>query len=109
MSDEVREKIKEHIRNHKVLIYIKGTPEMPQCGFSAATVKLFDTLEVPYATVDVLSDPEIRRGIKEFSSWPTVPQVFVDGEFIGGCDIVHEMHARGELEPLVRKVLDSHV
>jgi len=107
MSDETRKRIEEEIKAHKVLIYMKGTPEVPQCGFSAATVRLFDSLGVPYATVDVLADPEIRRGIKEYSSWPTIPQVYVGGEFIGGCDIVHEMHDRGELEPLLKKALAS--
>lgn len=107
MSDETRKRIEEEIKAHKVVIYMKGTPELPQCGFSAATVRLFDSLGVPYATVDVLADPEIRRGIKEYSSWPTIPQVYVAGEFIGGCDIVHEMHDRGELEPLLKKALAS--
>jgi len=107
MSDETRKRIEEEIKAHKVLIYMKGTPEVPQCVFSAATVRLFDSLGVPYATVDVLADPEIRRGIKEYSSWPTIPQVYVGGEFIGGCDIVHEMHDRGELEPLLKKALAS--
>ncbi len=107
MSDETRKRIEEEIKAHKVVIYMKGTPELPQCGFSAATVRLFDSLGVRYATVDVLADPEIRRGIKEYSSWPTIPQVYVAGEFIGGCDIVHEMHDRGELEPLLKKALAS--
>lgn len=107
MSDETRKRIEEEIMRHRVVIYMKGTPEVPQCGFSAATVRLFDSLGVPYAAVDVLADPEIRRGIKEYSSWPTIPQVYVGGEFIGGCDIVHEMHDRGELEPLLKKALAS--
>jgi len=107
MSDEIREKIEEEIRNHRVVIYMKGTPQLPQSGFSAATVRLFDSLGLPYAAVDVLANPEIRRGIKEYSGWPTIPHVYVGGEFIGGCGIVHEMHDRRELEPLRKRALAS--
>jgi monothiol glutaredoxin len=97
----LEEKIRDQIRANKVLVYMKGTPEMPQCGFSYATVRVFDSLGFPYAAVNVLEDPEIRQGIKEFSNWPTIPQVYIDGEFVGGCDIIQEMHARNELRPLL--------
>jgi monothiol glutaredoxin len=102
MADNVLVKIDEQVKGNKVIVYMKGTPEFPQCGFSDATVRLFQVLDYPFATADVLAEPEIREGIKRYSNWPTIPQVFVDGKFIGGCDIVKEMHERGELEPLLK-------
>ena len=104
MANDVFERIREDIAKNKILIYMKGNPSFPMCGFSAATVEVFNELGVPYETVDVLSDPEIREGIKRFSSWPTIPQVYINGKFVGGCDIIREMHASGELEQLVRDV-----
>ena len=101
MADEVADRIRESIAQNKIVIYMKGSPSFPMCGFSPATIEVFEDLGVPYATVDVLKDPEIREGIKRFSNWPTIPQVYIDGKFIGGCDIVREMHANGELGPLV--------
>jgi len=101
MSD-VQSKIAEQIRDNKILIYMKGTPAFPQCGFSAAVVDVFNRLGAPYQTVNVLDDPEIRDGIKAFSNWPTIPQIYIEGKFIGGCDIVREMYSRGELQPLVQ-------
>jgi len=101
MSD-VQERIQQDVSNNKVIIYMKGTPEVPRCGFSAATVQVLQSLNVPFKAVDVLADPEVWQGVKEFSDWPTIPQVFIGGRFIGGCDIVREMHARGELAPLLR-------
>lgn len=86
---------------------MKGTPNAPQCGFSAATIQVFKSLGVPFETIDILQDPELRQGIKEFSNWPTIPQVYIGGEFIGGCDIVMEMHNRGELAPIVQEVVNS--
>lgn len=86
---------------------MKGTPEAPQCGFSQATVRLFQSLGVPFASRDVIANPELRAKLPEFSNWPTFPQVFIDGKLVGGCDIVHEMHENGELEPLVREALKS--
>jgi len=97
----VEERIQSLIGRNKVLVFMKGNRAIPMCGFSAAVVRVLDKLGVPYETVDVLEDPEIREGVKVFSSWPTVPQVYVNGKFIGGCDIVRDLHARGELEPLV--------
>jgi monothiol glutaredoxin len=97
----VQEKISQQIKDNKILIFMKGTPEFPQCGFSAAVIEVFNDMKVPYQTVNVLEDPEVREGIKVFSNWPTIPQIYIDGKFIGGCDIVREMHSRGELQPLV--------
>ncbi len=105
MDPLTQDKIQDQVRNSPILIYMKGTPAMPMCGFSNAVVRTFDTLGVKYDTVDVLEDPEIRQGIKEFSNWPTIPQVYVNGEFVGGCDIILEMHQRGELTTLVKSAV----
>lgn len=102
MNPILQTKIEGQIANNKIMIYMKGTPSAPQCGFSAATVQIFKSFGVPFETIDILQDPELRQGIKEFSNWPTIPQVYIDGEFIGGCDILIEMHNRGELEPMVK-------
>jgi monothiol glutaredoxin len=99
---EVMDEIAREIRDNKVLVYMKGTPSFPMCGFSAATVQVLRDIGVPFKAVDVLAEPEKRDAIKVFSKWPTIPQVYVGGKFIGGCDIVREMHARGELAPLLR-------
>ncbi len=107
MADSVQAYIDETVKNNKVLIYMKGNRTFPMCGFSAATIQIFDSLGVPYETVDVLQDPAVRDGIKRYSNWPTIPQVYVNGEFIGGCDIIQEMHSRGELESVVRAALES--
>jgi len=101
-NDAVLTQIEEMVKKNKILIFMKGTPSLPMCGFSAATIQVFDALDVPYETVDVLEDPVVREGVKRYSKWPTIPQVYINGEFIGGCDIVREMYASGELEPLVR-------
>jgi monothiol glutaredoxin len=100
--------IKKQISENPILIYMKGTPQFPQCGFSAAVINVFNQLGVKYQTVDVLADPEIREGIKMFSNWPTIPQVYIQGKFIGGCDIVREMNSRGELKPLAEAATRSH-
>ncbi len=102
---DAQERIRQDVESNKVLIYMKGSPDMPQCGFSAAMVEIFNSLGVPYVTRDVLQDPEVRQGIKEFSNWPTIPQVYVGGKFLGGCDIVTEMAQTGELEPVVKEAL----
>ncbi|MEI8357242.1 MAG: Grx4 family monothiol glutaredoxin [Deltaproteobacteria bacterium] len=105
MEADVNDRIRKAIEDNKIVIYMKGNPSFPMCGFSAATVELFNEIGVPYETVDVLKDPEIRDGIKRFSNWPTIPQVYVAGKFVGGCDIIREMHANGELEPLLREAI----
>ena len=91
------EKIKQQVSENPVMLYMKGTPDMPMCGFSAKVVEILNGMNVPYQTYDILSDEELRSGIKEFSSWPTIPQLYINGEFIGGCDICIEMSENGEL------------
>jgi len=101
MSDVVSE-IDREVKSNAVVVYMKGTPRFPMCGFSAATVEVLDELGVPYKAVDILADGAKREGVKLYTKWPTIPQVFVGGKFIGGCDIVREMHAKGELAALVK-------
>src|SRR5207248_5593566 len=101
MTDVVDE-IAREVKDNKVVVYMKGTPSFPMCGFSAATVQVLREVGVPFKAVDVLAEPEKREAIKRFSNWPTIPQVYVGGKFIGGCDIVREMHARGGLAPPLR-------
>ncbi len=95
------DRIKKAIGDNDILVFMKGTPTFPQCGFSSTVVQIFDYLGADYGSVNVLEDPEIRQGIKDFNNWPTIPQVFVKGEFIGGCDIVREMFENGELKTLL--------
>ncbi len=102
LSDETRSRLASTIGSSRVVLFMKGNRSMPQCGFSATVVQILDSLVPEYATVDVLADPEIRGGIKEYSSWPTIPQLYVDGEFVGGCDIIREIFASGELEKLIQ-------
>ena len=99
---DVLDEIARELKDNKVVVYMKGTPSFPMCGFSAATVQVLREVGVPFKAIDVLAEPEKRDAIKRFSNWPTIPQVYVGGKFIGGCDIVREMHARGELAPLLR-------
>ena len=98
LDDATRERIAALIASDRVVLFMKGERRMPQCGFSAAVVAVLDERLADYTTVDVLADPALRQGIKEYSSWPTVPQLYVAGEFLGGCDIVREMAASGELD-----------
>jgi len=100
MDTTVSERISQEVADNPVVLYMKGTPVFPQCGFSAAVVQILSHLGVKFKGVDVLSDPEIREGIKEFSNWPTIPQLYVKGEFVGGCDIIREMFETGELQQL---------
>src|SRR5512135_3297787 len=97
MTPETREKISRTVRENPVVLYMKGTRSLPQCGFSSRVVEIMDGLVTDFVTVDVLADPELREGIKEFSSWPTIPQLYVRGEFVGGSDIVAALHESGEL------------
>ena len=97
------EQIKQTIRDHSVVLYMKGTADFPQCGFSARVAQILQKSGVKFVAVDVLADPEIRQGIKDYANWPTIPQLYINGEFIGGCDIVSELHASGELQPMLDK------
>jgi monothiol glutaredoxin len=101
MANEVFERIQSDIDQAPVMLYMKGTAMFPQCGFSARVVQILTHLGVPFKTANVLEDMELREGIKEFSQWPTVPQLYVKGEFVGGCDIVMEMFQSGELGTLL--------
>ena len=101
MSDNpTNERIKSEINSQDVVLFMKGSPMFPQCGFSAATVQALSMSGVKFGSVDVLQDMEIREGVKQFSNWPTIPQLYVKGEFVGGCDIVREMFESGELNQL---------
>jgi monothiol glutaredoxin len=89
------------VEKHRVMLFMKGTKQMPMCGFSAAVVDILKQEGADFETFNVLSDPEVREGIKDYSNWRTIPQLYIDGKFVGGCDIVREMHAQGELKPLI--------
>ena len=97
------ERIADIVKSNDVVLFIKGTPLFPQCGFSSRAISILDRLEVKYETVDVLQDPDIRQGIKDYSDWPTVPQLYVKGEFVGGSDIMMEMFESGELQQLLEE------
>jgi len=99
------EQIKQQIAENAVLLYMKGSPKMPQCGFSARAVQCIDACGVDFAYVDVLANPEIRQTLPQYANWPTFPQLYVNGELIGGCDIIMEMYQQGELEPLLQKAV----
>ncbi len=101
-ENSVAERITQDISDNDVVLYMKGSPVFPQCGFSAAVVQILTMLEVKFKGIDVLTDPSLRDGIKQFSEWPTIPQLYVKGEFVGGCDIVREMYEAGELAELLR-------
>ena len=102
MTMDTQQKIKEQVAGNPVVLYMKGTPQMPQCGFSAMTVQALQACGLSsFTTVNVLADPEIREGIKQFANWPTIPQLYVNGEFVGGADIVREMYQSGELQKLL--------
>lgn len=104
MSDNpVFDRIRDDIGTNDVVVFMKGTPVFPQCGFSAAVVQVLSHLGVKFKGIDVLQDPSLRQGIKEFASWPTIPQLYVKGEFVGGCDIIREMYESGELQQLLNE------
>ncbi len=104
MDDQTKNLIQTHIDNNEVCLFMKGTPDAPQCGFSMAVTNMLKILEVKFQSVNVLEDQNVREGIKVFSDWPTIPQLYVKKEFIGGCDIVKEMYENGEL----KKVFDDN-
>ncbi|MFM7408469.1 MAG: Grx4 family monothiol glutaredoxin [Cuspidothrix sp.] len=107
MTPEIQEKIDNLIQQNKIMVFMKGTKLMPQCGFSNNVVQILNTLGVPFETLDVLADYEIRQGIKEYSNWPTIPQVYINGEFVGGSDILIEMYNQGQLQQVVEVALAS--
>ncbi|HEX2017091.1 MAG TPA: Grx4 family monothiol glutaredoxin [Solirubrobacteraceae bacterium] len=107
-DNEIRSAIAQAIADHRVLLFMKGTPEQPACGFSARTVAALQALDAPFAAIDVLPDPRIRQELSALSNWPTIPQLFVGGELIGGCDIVMEMYESGELAPTLGVPEDSN-
>ena len=100
---EINKQLDEIIKNNKVVLFMKGTPDMPQCGFSMAVANVLKHLEVQFTGINVLDDEEVRNGIKEYSNWPTIPQLYVNEEFVGGCDIVREMFEKNELQNLFDK------
>ena len=101
MSEDVKSRIDQIVQSNDVVLFMKGTALFPQCGFSSRAIAILDHLGVPFETVDVLADQEIRQGIKDYSDWPTIPQLYVKGEFVGGSDIMMEMFESGELQQLV--------
>ena len=103
MDEKIKETIKNEITNNEVCLFMKGTPDAPQCGFSMAVSNMLKILEVNYKGINVLESQPLREGIKEFSDWPTIPQIYIKGEFVGGCDIIKEMYENGEL----KKVLED--
>jgi monothiol glutaredoxin len=102
VTDELRKRIEETIAKNRVMLFMKGTPQMPQCGFSAAVVGVLKQVGAPFGSHNILADPELREGLKEYASWPTYPQLYVDGKLVGGADIVRDLHQKGELEGLVK-------
>ena len=110
MDSAVNDRIRTEIEDNDVVLFMKGTPVFPQCGFSAAVVQVLTHLGVPFKGIDILTDPSLRQGIKDFSNWPTIPQLYVKGEFVGGCDIVREMYQTGEfMELLNTRGIDTQV
>jgi len=107
MTPEVKDKIDNLLTQNKIMVFMKGTKLMPQCGFSNNVVQILNTLGVPFETLDILADQEIRQGIKEYSNWPTIPQVYIDGQFVGGSDILIELYQKGELQQMVEVALAS--
>mgnify|MGYP002885717606 CR=1 FL=1 len=101
MSRNVQDELKQVIEANPIILFMKGNRDMPQCGFSARVVEILNSCDVEFATVDILRDPEVRQGIKVYSNWPTLPQLYVKGEFVGGCDIVTDMHLNGQLEGML--------
>jgi monothiol glutaredoxin len=107
MTTPAAEQIDTLIKENKIMVFMKGNKMMPQCGFSNQVVQILNILGVPYETVDVLADQDIRQGVKEYSNWPTIPQVYINGEFIGGSDVMTELYQKGELQQMVEVALAS--
>lgn len=104
---DIQETIKEQVESNPILIYMKGSPDQPQCGFSAQTSQVLMACGERFAYIDVLSNPDIRSNLPQYSDWPTFPQLFVDGELVGGCDIVTEMYQSGELQPMIKQAAEK--
>lgn len=103
MNEDIRNRIDEMVKGHKVVLFMKGSPHMPMCGFSASAVETLRSAgATEVAAYDVLKDPDLRQGIKEYSNWPTIPQIYIGGKFVGGCDILKDLHERGELASMVQ-------
>ena len=98
---DIRERIKEQLAADKIVLYMKGTPDFPQCGFSGRSIQLLQACGAKFTSFDVLTDPDIRQGIKDYSNWPTIPQLYINGELVGGCDIITELYQKGELQKLI--------
>lgn len=107
MTPEVKERIDSLVKQNKIMVFMKGSKLMPQCGFSNNVVQILNTLGVPFETADILADSDLRQGIKEYSNWPTIPQVYINGEFVGGSDILIEMYQSGDLQQMVEVALAS--
>jgi monothiol glutaredoxin len=102
MNDDLKKRIADTIASNRIMLFMKGNPSMPQCGFSAAVVSVLKEEGVQYGSYNILADQELREGLKQYSNWPTFPQLYVDGQLVGGCDIVREMHAKGELAAVLK-------
>ncbi|MUG92167.1 Grx4 family monothiol glutaredoxin [Scytonema sp. UIC 10036] len=107
MTPELKERIDSLVKQNKILVFMKGTKLMPMCGFSNNVVQILNTLGVPFETINVLDDSDVRQGIKEYSNWPTIPQVYINGEFVGGSDILLELYQKGDLQQMVEVALAS--
>lgn len=101
INDDLKQRIEKTIKDQRVMLFMKGSPSMPQCGFSATVVGILKQVGVPFGSFNILADQELREGLKQYSNWPTYPQLYFDGKLVGGCDIVREMHASGELAQLL--------
>lgn len=107
LTPELKQRIDNLVKQNKIFVFMKGTKLMPQCGFSNNVVQILNSLVVPYETVDILEDYDLRQGIKEYSNWPTIPQLYINGEFVGGSDVMIEMYQNGELQQMVEVALAS--
>ena len=104
-NKSIEARIQDELKANPIVVFVKGSPQFPMCGFSKGVMDVFRNIGVPFKTIDVLEDPLVREGVKKFTNWPTIPQVFVNGEFIGGFDIVRDLFERGELEPMLKKAV----
>lgn len=109
MENKIFDKIREEIENSEIVLFMKGTADFPQCGFSSMVVGILQSMGLKFKDINVLSDPELRQGIKDFSDWPTIPQLYIGGEFVGGCDIVRELYENGELSKILKDLHDNPI